>query len=142
MPKALDPKAPFDYVLKCDRELKDGHSYKTVWKLCGLRMKEETDVGNNLFGGYMDSQELSIKGGTHLRKILDAGLKGWENFNDVDENGKPDDVAAWTIVPVPSHDPEQRKVREEHLDKIAGPNRSELMNAITSAGKLTPEEGN
>jgi hypothetical protein len=142
MPKALNPKSEFDYVLKADSELSDGHPYKTVFHLRGLTIDEEEQVANSLFSATMGSKEMNMRSGSHSRNILDRGLQGWTNFNDVVEVGE--DPADWNVTPI--HFKRTRstngRVPSELLDKLAPDARAELADVITKGGTLTAAEGN
>lgn len=143
MPKALNPKATFPFVLEADRELPDGHPYKTVFNLRGLTIDEEEAVANSLFGGKMGSTELNVKSGSYQRVIIDKGLDGWENFNSVADDSDADwhqwDAKA---IPFERNKGNPRGIKTELLDSLGSEARTELANAITSSGKVTAEEGN
>jgi len=143
MPKPLNPKETFDYVLKADRDLPDGHPYKTVFYLRPLTIDEEERVGNQLFGGQMGSTNLELRSGSHARSILDAGLQGWSNFNTVADDSN-EDWTTWVKTPVTFERTRATngKVKTELLDMIESGDRTELSNAVTGRGKVGDEEGN
>ena len=158
MPRALNPKATFTYVLEADRDLPDGHPYKTVFTLRGLTIDEEEQVANKLFGGKMGTDEISLNSGSHGRAILDLGLEGWDNFNAFPEDWTPPEETdeekngpdAWedkTIWPkqeirFAKTRATNGRIKPELLDRIESTDRTELANAITARGKLTSKEGN
>lgn len=136
MPKALDPKATFDYVLEVDRDLPDDDPWKTVWHLRGLTINEEADVANRLFGGEMGTTDLKVQTGSYQLKVLRLGLVGWSNFCEEGPEGQPVPVAFDKTRATNGH------VKDDLLDRIDPGWRTELVNAITSRGKVEPEEGN
>lgn len=136
MPKALDPKATFEYVLERDRDLPDDSPWKTVWLLRGLTINEEAEVANRLFGGQMGTTELRVQTGSYQIAMLYAGLAGWHNFNREDADGTPVPILFEKTRSTNGH------VKDELLDLIDGAARTELARAIDQRGKVTTEEGN
>jgi len=144
MPKALNPKATFDFVLEEDRDLPDGHPYKTVFHLRPLTLDEEEKLANTMLGGKMGSDELTVQSGSYQRSILNFGLTGWSNFNDVETEGEADDYADWSTTPV-AFERERgnpRPIKSGCLDRLSGKARAELANAVTTAGQVSADEGN
>lgn len=143
MPKALDPQALQDFVLPADRDLPDGHPYKTVFHLRGLTIDEEEQVANSLFGGTMGSTDLNVKSGSYQRVIINKGLDSWSNFNDVADDSN-EDWTQWEVVPVEFKQTRATngKIPSKLLDRLSSEDRTEIANAISGRGKVTAEEGN
>ncbi len=130
MPKAIDPDAVFPYVLKDDRELKDGHKDKTVFQLGTLKARKYAglqDSAITVTGGKKD-RETNCKSGTVELDVLHEGLKGWSNFND--ENGDP----------IEFETSDSRNAMDRNLSRLRHKHREELADVITDGAEPDEEE--
>lgn len=128
MPIALDPRQEFDYVLQCDRALPVDQ--QTVFVLRGLTVAEEARIEDSL--AVLADGGVSMRSGEQKLQILRMGLRGWRNFRRADG----------TEVPFQKVNGHPGHVTDASLDFLAPEWRTELANAITERGKLTPAEGN
>ena len=124
---ALDPTKPFDYILTEDRDkpLED----QTVFKLKVLTARELANVEDGMAALISDTGEVAIKTGSQLLKILQFGLRGWENLKDGSGNDVPYRGRG------PSGEP-----HPETLDKVQPHHRRELADTITEVNRLDEEE--
>lgn len=132
MARAINPKTPFEFVSKADRELPAGSPDRTVWTLRHLTIAEQTeaqDMAASVTGEGADAA-INVKTGTLVLHALRIGVLSVVNFRD--ENG---------------NDVPMKRVRrggaeftaDDSLERIDPDLRAELCNAITERSK--PDEG-
>lgn len=124
---AIDPSQPFDYVLKCDRELP--HEEQTVWELKPLDVREAAQIEDGAVLFNSDGQEAKVASGSTTIKILQLGLKGVRNFRNRDGSEVQFTTAKKGTV-----------VSDTFLSRIGPEHRRELANAITEAAHLSEDE--
>jgi hypothetical protein len=115
---AVDPQAPFNYILEEDRE----SEAPTVFKLKALSARELARIED---GVRLDlqRQEMTLRSGSKPLDILAAGLVGWENLKDA--QGKEVPFKAGDLA---------------CLDYLLPRWRGELANAITEQTRLPEAE--
>ena len=123
MPIAVNPGVPFDYVLKCDRELEP--EQKTVFQLKPLTPSESAQLEDNLARVYASDETLTVNTGTHTLKQLQMGLIGWKNFRN----------AEGEEIPFPER--KDARLKTAHLAYLAPEWRQEIANAIDEGNTVT-----
>jgi len=128
MPIAVDPRQPWDYVLKAERN----KEISTKFHLRPLTCGELATVEDNLAAFNAESGEARLLSGTQTLKILRMGLVGWSDFYDAE--GKPVEFQG-TRRKVAGQDVVQPD--DITLDRLVPADRREIAEAITEQNRLT-----
>jgi len=128
MPIAVDPRQPWDYVLKAERN----NETPTKFHLRPLTCGELATVEDNLAAFNAESGEARLLSGTQTLKILRMGLVGWSDFYDAE--GKPVEFQG-TRRKVAGQDVVQPD--DITLDRLVPADRREIAEAITEQNRLT-----
>ena len=126
MARALNPTENFEYVLEEQRHLPPGEW--TVFELKVLTARELAKVEDSFAALQGDTGEVLIKSGSQVLKILELGLRGWDNLKD--ESGA--EVPFRWRVP-------NTQIHHENLDRLYPAWRRELANAITEINRFDEE---
>jgi hypothetical protein len=122
MAKAIDPSRAFDYVLEEDRKLPVEE--QTVFHLKVLSARELAQLEDSMSTVKLGAEgTMQINSGSHVLKVLDMGLVGWDNL--LNEAGG---VVAF----------DKKDVRR--WDYLRPEWRRELTNAITEQTRPTKDE--
>lgn len=123
--KVVDPKTPFDYILKSERKLPDDE--QSVFLLKRLSAREEANIQDRLTSRVQKGKdvETTINSGTYILQTLKAGLVGWSKvYNDEG---------------IVLFDADSKK-KEAMIDYLPSEVRDELFSAIRQQVEVTEEE--
>src|SRR5512139_1751638 len=84
MARAVDPSRAFDYVLEEDRKLEKDE--QTIFHLKVLSARELAQLEDAMSTVKLGTEgTMQINSGSHVLKVLDMGVVGWDNLKG--ENG-------------------------------------------------------
>lgn len=123
--KVVDPKTPFEYVLKAERDLPVEE--QSVFMLKRLSAREEAVIQDRLTSRIQTGKDVrtDVHSGTYILQTLRAGLVGWRNVTD-DTTGS--EVAF------------NEKNKDGMLDFLPGDVRDELFTKIRGMAEVSEEE--
>lgn len=129
MPIALNPKEPFEYVLRCDRNLPE--EQRTVFLLLPLTVAEDFSLQNRI---SRQASSVGVAVGDMRRELLQRGLVGVRNFRAPDGSDVPFDTDASKSFGG------RHVVSDAFLDRLSSLDRTELAEAIQTHNRVSEDE--
>lgn len=130
MPIPLSRNSSFDYVLKAERDLP--REQQTIFKCKYLTVDEMAEVEDALGSFDSSTNEMRVKVGSQVVKILRLGLVGWLNFKH------PDGTEAQFVIA--TNGKTKGSPTNATLDMLSPADRRELANAITESNRVSETE--
>lgn len=133
---AVNPKQPFDYVLKADRELPPDE--QTTFHLRPLSHTERVQLDNMRYQMDGKTNQVGSPQGNIADKALKCGLQGWVNLRDSNGEQVPFEIErkSLNILGTQLSPPTDACLSRLHPDDVA-----EILEAIQTVQRVTDDEG-